>query len=74
MIKVYLQAALGGVAAVLAAVAAVWPRWLESFAGLSPDAGSGETEWWLVALFAAPALALFLSARRSLGRAAPARA
>ena len=74
MTKAYLQAALGGVAAVLAAVAAVWPRWLESLAGMSPDGGSGETEWWLVALFAVPALALFLLARRSFGRAAPAAA
>ncbi len=72
MAKAYLQAALGGVAAVLAVATAVWPRWVESVSGLSPDAGSGEAEWWLVALFAAPALGLLLLARRSFGRVAAA--
>ncbi|MGE0297294.1 hypothetical protein [Pseudonocardia sp.] len=51
-------------ALVLAAVTAVWPTWIESLFEVSPDAGTGETEWWLVVLFVVAAAVAAILARR----------
>lgn len=61
-----LEAVLAAAALVLAAVTAVWPTWLESLFEVSPDGGSGETEWWLVAVFLAVAVGAAVLARRDL--------
>jgi hypothetical protein len=55
---------LAGVVGALAVATWFWPTWLESLTGLEPDAGSGETEWWLVAVFGVCAVAFSLLARR----------
>jgi hypothetical protein len=60
------EVALAVLALVLAAVTAVWPTWIESLFEVSPDAGTGETEWWLVAVFLAMAVAAAVLARRDL--------
>lgn len=60
MFRARVEAALAGIAAVLTAVTFVWPTWIESLSGLEPDGGTGETEWWLAAIFAVAALALAL--------------
>jgi hypothetical protein len=49
---------------ILTGVTLLWPRWIESLTGLEPDAGSGEVEWGIVAMFAVLALAAGLLARR----------
>jgi hypothetical protein len=72
MVRVRIEMALVIVAALLAIVALVWPTWIESLFGISPDGGSGETEWWLVIAFAAAAgLAALLAWReyRSINHA-----
>ncbi|GAA3601641.1 hypothetical protein GCM10022199_01470 [Marihabitans asiaticum] len=70
---VRLAAAFGALSLVLAGLAAVNPQWIESAVGLSPDGGSGESEWWLVAVFALAALTLLggaLAAHRARHAAA----
>ena len=42
---------------VLGIVALVSPTWIERSVGLSPDGGSGETEWWIAVVFALVAVA-----------------
>jgi len=69
MLRPRLEIALAVALAVLAAVTAFWPRWIESLTGLEPDAGSGETEWEMVAVFAVLALAASLLAGRDYRRA-----
>ena len=44
------------VLSVLATIATVWsiiePQWIERLFDASPDEGSGESEWWIAAMFA----------------------
>jgi len=63
------EAVLGSLAVTLAVVALFWPTWIEGLSGFEPDGGSGETEWWLAAVFAAVALGFFALSRRSRRRA-----
>jgi hypothetical protein len=52
------------VLAVLATVAtAIQPQWIEKVFDESPDAGSGESEWWITAIVAAVALASLVVTR-----------
>jgi hypothetical protein len=51
---------LAAVAGALAVVTLVWPTWIESLFGVEPDAGSGEAEWLVAALFAAVSVVLGL--------------
>ncbi len=53
MSRVRLEAVLASVFAVLTIVTLIWPTWIESLSGLEPDGGNGESEWWIVAVFAA---------------------
>jgi hypothetical protein len=52
---------------VLAVVATLWsiidPQWIERLFGASPDAGSGQSEWQIAALFAAAAVGSFAVTR-----------
>ena len=64
MLRVRIETALAIVAGILAIVTLVWPTWIESLFGISPDGGSGETEWWLVAALAVAACLAGLLARR----------
>ena len=47
-----------------AVVTAVWPTWIESLFEVSPDAGTGESEWWVVAVFLVVAVVAAVLARR----------
>ncbi|QES38582.1 hypothetical protein DEJ48_38870 [Streptomyces venezuelae] len=47
-------------------VTAVWPTWIEGLFGLKPDGGSGETEWWIVAVLAVVTVAATALAHRDL--------
>lgn len=55
------------VATLIALVAVVMsivdPQWIESLSGESPDAGSGESEWWITALAVAFAGVCFVVTR-----------
>jgi H+/Cl- antiporter ClcA len=64
MLRARIEAGLAIVATVLTIVTLLWPTWIESLTGLEPDAGTGETEWWLAFVFAAIAAVLVLLARR----------
>jgi uncharacterized membrane protein (DUF485 family) len=56
--------ALAVVSAVLAVITAFSPTWLETTLGMSPDGGSGETEWGIVVAFAVAAVACAVAGRR----------
>lgn len=58
---------LAAVCASLAVVASVDPQWIEHSVGISPDGGSGGTEWELVTAFAAAAVVLGLVAVTTTG-------
>ena len=64
MLRVRIEMALAIVAGILAIITLVWPPWIESLFGISPDGGTGETEWWLVTALAAAACLAGLLARR----------
>jgi hypothetical protein len=64
MIRARLEALLAVAFGFLAVVTFFFPTWIESLSGLEPDGDSGETEWWLVAVFGVCALLVSLLARR----------
>lgn len=66
MIRARLEAVLAALFAIAAAATAIWPTWIEDLTGLEPDKGTGETEWWLVVVLGAAALAAGMLARRDL--------
>ena len=69
-VRARVELVLAVMSAVLALVTAVWPTWIESLFGVSPDGGSGETEWWLVlAVVAAVATVLAQRDLQALRRA-----
>lgn len=61
-IEIVLSALLG----TATIVTAVWPTWIEGLFGFQPDGGNGNTEWWIVAVLAVPAIAAAALARRDL--------
>lgn len=64
MSRYRIEVTLAALLSVLTVSTALWPVWLESLVGLSPDAGDGSTEWWLVAVLAVSAALAALAARR----------
>jgi hypothetical protein len=66
IVRARIETVLAVVALILAAVTAVWPTWIESLFEVSPDAGTGETEWWLVVVFVVLAVVAAILARRDL--------
>jgi hypothetical protein len=64
MLRARVETVLAALFAIAAVGTAISPTWIETLTGLEPDAGSGETEWWAVALLAAMALTAALLARR----------
>jgi hypothetical protein len=70
MNKARLEALLSVLFVLLAAVAVVWPTWIETVTGLDPDARSGGTEWVAVVVLAVSALASGALARRDFRTAA----
>jgi hypothetical protein len=69
MLRARIELVLAGLFTLGAIAAAIWPTWIESLTHLDPDNGSGEAEWWLVALLGAAALAAALLGRRDLRHA-----
>ena len=70
LFRARLELVLAAVFAALAAATAIWPTWIESLFEVSPDGGTGETEWWMVAVFGVVALLAAVLARRDF-RARP---
>ncbi|MEO7268203.1 MAG: hypothetical protein ABIW49_03230 [Knoellia sp.] len=64
MLRSRLAAALAVLFAAAALATLIWPTWIEGLTGLEPDAGSGESEWWLVALLGLAALTAALYSHR----------
>jgi len=58
-----LETVLALAAAGFAALAAVWPDWIESF-GVDPDHGDGSLEWAIPVVLAVAAIVLGVVARR----------
>lgn len=66
MLRARVEIVLAALFSVAAAATLIWPTWLESLTGLEPDNGSGEAEWWLVAVLGVAAVVAGLLARRDL--------
>jgi hypothetical protein len=66
MLRARLEVVLAVLFALGAGATMIWPTWIESLTGLEPDRGTGEAEWWLVALLGLAAVATALLARRDL--------
>jgi hypothetical protein len=66
MIRARIELVLAALFALGALATLIWPTWIESLTRLEPDNGSGEAEWWLVALLGLAALVAGLLARRDL--------
>ena len=60
IVRARIEAAPTVFTAVLSVVTFIWPTRIESLSGLELDGGTGESEWWLAALFAAAAMVLAL--------------
>ena len=56
-LRLTVEALFFAASVVLGIVALVSPTWIERAVGLSPDGGSGETEWGVAVAFALVALA-----------------
>jgi hypothetical protein len=69
MLRVRVEGVLALVFAVLAVVTLIWPTWIESLTGLEPDAGTGESEWWIVLVFGLGAVGAAALARSDHRRA-----
>jgi hypothetical protein len=59
-----IELVLAGIFAALTVLTAVWPTWIETISGASPDGGNGEGERWVAVLFGAGALVAAVVARR----------
>jgi hypothetical protein len=51
-LRARIEVVLAIVFAALTAATFLRPTWIESVSGLEPDGGSGESEWWIVVIFA----------------------
>ena len=70
--RALIESVLAGVFALGTVATLIWPTWLEFLTGLEPDGGSGEAEWWLVALLGVATVVAGVLARRDLRAARPA--
>lgn len=67
--KPYLEMTLAAIFAALTVATIVWPMWIENLTGLEPDAGSGQLERTVVAVFAMLSVLALTVSRRHFGRA-----
>jgi hypothetical protein len=67
--RFWLEVVCSAVAALLGALTAIVPDWIEEVFHVDPDAGSGALEWGLVVALLAVAITLGQSARREHARA-----
>ena len=67
-IRMWIEAVLAGFAGVLTVVTLLWPTWIESVLGESPDGGDGSAERALALIWVVIAVAFSLMARRDWRR------
>lgn len=67
--KPYFEMTLAAVLAALAVATSIWPIWIENLTGLEPDAGSGQVERIIVAVFAILSVLALTVSRRDFRRA-----
>jgi hypothetical protein len=72
-IRVRIEIAAAAIAAALATLTLITPDWIEIFAGVDPDRGSGALEWAIVAVLVTASVALAFIARWERRRPAAAR-
>ncbi len=63
--RLWSEVTLGTVTAVLGALTAVFPEWIETVFGVDPDHGSGALEWAIVGACFVVCAASMLAARSS---------
>ena len=68
----WIEAVLAGIAAVLTVVTLLWPAWIESVFGESPDGGDGSAERAFALIWVVMAVVFSLMARRDWRRLAAA--
>jgi hypothetical protein len=64
MTRARVEFAVAGIFLVLAGLTAFVPTWIEEVFRIEPDAGNGELEWLIVAVFGVLAVAAGLLGRR----------
>jgi hypothetical protein len=64
--RFWVEAGLAAGSALLLAVTALWPDWIEAVTGADPDRSSGALEWSIVLAFAASTVTFSTLARREL--------
>ena len=67
-IRMRIELVLAIVFGLLAISTMIEPQWIERIFEVSPDAGSGESEWGITVVFGAASLIAALLARRSWHR------
>ena len=60
--RALVELALGFISVVLLALALLWPHWIESLFGSSPDAGDGSAEYGVALFWAAVSIVMFAMA------------
>jgi hypothetical protein len=70
--RFWIEVTLAVMAAVLTAITAIVPDWIERLTDARPDSGAGELEWMLALIPAVIAVGLGFAARREWRRALPA--
>jgi hypothetical protein len=60
------------IAVTLSVLSIVDPHWIETLFEASPDKGSGESEWWITAVFATAAVVALVVTRWRWRRIQPA--
>jgi hypothetical protein len=73
-IQVWLESTIAAVGGLLVILTLIWPDWIESVFGWSPDHGDGTVEWLIVAGLTGFTIACGLLARMSWRRLASATA
>ena len=67
--RLWLEASMATITSVLLVITLLWEDWIEEVFGVSPDAGSGSLERWIVGTLLVVTVMLFFMARNEWRRA-----